>query len=89
MQTGGTLHECRLGLKAAGAKNISASVVHAVFPNRSFLEFAEGGSREGFQTFYVTDSVPEVANVLAELKPFRVLSIAASIKKEFESTYFS
>jgi hypothetical protein len=34
-----------------------------------------------FSTFYVTDSCPEVAKVLKDKAPFKVLSLGASIAK--------
>lgn len=56
VQTGGTLHECRVALLNHGAINISASVAHAVFPNACYTRFMKGGDREGFDTFYISDS---------------------------------
>lgn len=35
-QTGGTLYECGVALKALGAASVSVFVAHAVFPNDSW-----------------------------------------------------
>ena len=35
-QTGGTLYECGVALKALGASSVSVFVAHAVFPNESW-----------------------------------------------------
>jgi adenine phosphoribosyltransferase len=66
VQTGGTLYECMLALKADGFVNVSAYVTHAVFPKKCYKDFLPGGSKSGFYRFYVTDSIPEVAYELPQ-----------------------
>ena len=78
VQSGATLYETYLALNKVGAKKVSAYVTHAVFPNEGHLRFIEGGDRQGFETFFVTDTVPEVTSKLI-MKPFKVLSIANDI----------
>lgn len=82
VQTGGTLHECRLALQTEGFERISAYVTHAVFPNEGHLRFAKGGDREGFHRFYTTDTVPETASKLGNLEPFCVLGIGSNVATE-------
>eukprot|EP00551_Chaetoceros_affinis_P009570 CAMPEP_0203675616 /NCGR_PEP_ID=MMETSP0090-20130426/21452_1 /ASSEMBLY_ACC=CAM_ASM_001088 /TAXON_ID=426623 /ORGANISM="Chaetoceros affinis, Strain CCMP159" /LENGTH=366 /DNA_ID=CAMNT_0050541887 /DNA_START=17 /DNA_END=1117 /DNA_ORIENTATION=+ len=64
VQSGGTLYECALSLKAKGAKSVSAYVTHAVFPNESWRRFVKGGDRACFEKFWVTDSIPSTINAL-------------------------
>jgi adenine phosphoribosyltransferase len=75
VQSGGTLDECRRALVELGAKKISAFVVHPVFPNEGYKKFTAGGEREGFENFFVTNTIPEVASKLKNLKPFTVLDL--------------
>jgi len=75
VQSGGTLDECRKALLQLGAKRVSASVTHAVFPNDGWKHFLPGGSREGFHRFFVTNTIPEVANQLEGKDPFVVLRV--------------
>ena len=78
VQTGGTLFECLLTLREDGFTQISAYVTHPIFPNDSYIDFLEGGSKSGFHRFYVTDSVPEVAyNLPSPL--FQVISLVPDI----------
>lgn len=80
VQSGGTLHECRVALQGEGAKSVSAYVTHAVFPNDSHLRFTTvGGDRSGFRHIYVTDTNPVVATKLRALEPFCVLSIVPAL----------
>lgn len=87
VQSGGTLHECRVALSEQGFKRISAYVTHAVFPNDCYKRFLKGGDREGFETFYISDSIPEVVSKLEGLHPFKVLSIAGVINTILMNKY--
>ena len=62
VQTGGTLYECGLALKAAGAKSVNAFVAHGVFPNESWKRFMKSGDRGCFDRFYLTNSIPTVTH---------------------------
>ena len=73
--SGGTLLECRRCLSAAGAREVSAYVTHAVFPREAWRKFTAAG----FQRFWVTDSVPGQAKALAGQPPFEVLSLDETI----------
>jgi ribose-phosphate pyrophosphokinase len=64
VQTGGTLYETGKVLKEAGAASVNAFVSHAVFPNQSWKRFNKGGDRACFDTFWVTNSVPTVTDLL-------------------------
>jgi ribose-phosphate pyrophosphokinase len=75
VMSGGTLLECRRVLRENGARKISAYVTHAVFPKDSWRNF----TRAGFDSFWVTDSVPRQAARLAGQPPFKVLSLARNI----------
>jgi len=80
VKTGGTLIECKNALLVHGAQKVSAYVTHAVFPQDSWTKFCQDAPDQ-FSVFYVTDSCPEVANVLKDKKPFKVLPISTSIAK--------
>lgn len=86
VQTGGTLNECRLALQKQGAKKVSAYCTHAVFPNKGYEKFMKGGDYEGFDTFYLTDTCPEVSSIIEDKAPFKILSIKdillADLKKQ-------
>ncbi|CAM9823544.1 unnamed protein product, partial [Sphacelaria rigidula] len=41
VQTGGTLYECGVALKAAGANAVQAFVAHGVFPKEAWKRFAK------------------------------------------------
>lgn len=78
VQTGGTLVHARNALFDKGAKEVSAFVTHAIFPNESWRVFTEKPfeSKERlFTHFFVTDTYP-TAQVLKDKKPFTVLSFA-------------
>jgi phosphoribosylpyrophosphate synthetase len=83
--SGGTLHECRLALVEAGAQRVDAFVTHALFDNNSHVQFFKDNARAGFTRFYVTDTVPRVANKLRNQAPFEVLSIMGSLMKRMPS----
>lgn len=74
VQSGGTLHECRLALQNNGFKKVSCFVTHAVFPNECFTDFMENGTKHGFEHFYVTNTNPIVTQKLNK-PPFNVLKI--------------
>jgi len=76
VKTGGTLIECKTVLRANGAAKVSAYVTHPVFPQESWKRFAKEGPDE-FQIFYITNTLPVMASLLAKTKPFKVLSIAS------------
>ena len=73
--SGGTLLECRRALRESGARAVSAYVTHAVFPQDAWRNFTQAG----FERFWVTDSVPGQAAVLAGQPPFEVLSLDTTI----------
>jgi phosphoribosylpyrophosphate synthetase len=78
VKSGGTLIECGLLLKAAGAKKISAYVTHGVFPADSWKKFVIGdvaNQKIDFYRFWITDSIPTIAKQVQDKEPFRVLSI--------------
>jgi len=87
VQTGGTLHECRLALQQVGAKAVSAYVTHSVFPNKGYMKFMNGGSYYGFHKFYTTNTITEISNQLQNQHPFVVLPIqdllVGDIRKEW------
>jgi ribose-phosphate pyrophosphokinase len=82
VQSGGTLFECRNALLEFGAKKVSAYVTHPVFPNQGWKRFAKGGDREGFEHFFVTNTIPDVAIQLENVAPFHVLHIEEHLSKE-------
>lgn len=80
VKSGGTLMECAAALVKRGAAKVSCYCTHAVFPNQSydkFLHKSEPAIR--FEKFWISDSIPTVADVLRDQAPFEVLSIAPLI----------
>jgi len=87
VQTGGTLNECRLALQQHGAKRVSAYVTHSVFPNEGYLKFMENGAYHGFHTFYITNTIPEVADKLENRPPFVVLRVQELLVEEIKKQW--
>jgi phosphoribosylpyrophosphate synthetase len=79
IQTGGTLYECAVALKKAGAQSVSGFVVHAVFPNGSFTRFLRGGDRAVFARFWLSSSNPAVCAQIPSGDVFEVLDLAPRI----------
>ena len=78
VQTGGTLFECAKLMRQHGFVIVDAFVTHAIFPHQSFLEFLPGRSKACIDCFYVTNSIPEVANDLPG-NTFQVISLVPSL----------
>jgi len=76
VQTGGTLFSCKEVLLEAGALSVDCYVTHPVFPNNCWTEFLEGGKKSGFGTFWITDTIPTIANEIDGKGPFIKLCIA-------------
>jgi len=74
-QTGGTLIACRDALMAKGAKKVSAYCTHAIFPSESWKKFTD---KEIFESFWITNSCPSMAERLHDKKPFKVIDISAN-----------
>ncbi|KAL9271258.1 Ribose-phosphate pyrophosphokinase 4-like protein [Drosera capensis] len=68
-------------LNAIGAKEVSAYVTHAVFPNRSWERFIHrnDGSENPFSHFWFTDSCPVTVKAIENIALFKVLSLVRSI----------
>jgi len=77
VQSGGTLLECAICLKALGAARVSCFVTHAIFPGDAWKKFmhTEGGANI-IDKIWITDTVPQIAEAVAKVEPFEVLSIA-------------
>lgn len=75
---GGTLIECKNVLLKEGVSKVSAFCTHAVFPLESWKKFTEE-KPDQFANFYTTDSCPEMASILKDKKPFKVLPLARNI----------
>jgi len=83
VQSGGTLEECRKALQTMGAKQISAYVTHAVFPNKNYKKFFN----RNFHKFYVTNSIPEISDELEGKDPFEVIKLDELIKNTLMTSY--
>lgn len=84
--SGETLGKCAKALKEKyGAEKVGCFFTHAVFPERAYKRFCQGGSDEGlFDDIFTTDSVPSVAaNLDAVGAPFVVLSCAPALVRDF------
>ena len=75
VQSGGTLYECAVALKAAGAAGVSAFVAHGVFPNSCWENFLDGGSKAVFEKFWVTNSIPTTTDNIPEGGCFEVIDL--------------
>eukprot|EP00605_Chrysophyceae_sp_TOSAG23-4_P002307 GSChrysophyteH1.ASY1.ANO1.2553.1 assembled CDS len=89
VQTGGTLYECAVALKSAGATEVSAFVAHAVFPKQSWKRFCTKslGDRAAFKNFYVTNSIPVVTNELPEDSCFEVFDLCPLIRRDLDDIH--
>jgi non-canonical (house-cleaning) NTP pyrophosphatase len=79
-QSGGTLLTCAVALKALGFKEVHAYVTHAVFPNETWRKF--NAFNCPITKFYVTNTNPEVSDVLARHTRFEVLEVEKLLVKE-------
>jgi phosphoribosylpyrophosphate synthetase len=84
VQTGGTLFECGLALKAAGALGVNAFVAHGVFPKESWRRFMRNGDRGCFDRFYLTDSIPTVTDVMPKDDCFVILDLKEKIVEDLD-----
>ena len=84
VQTGGTLFECGVALKNAGAISVSAYVAHGVFPKESWKRFMKAGDRGCFDKFYLTNSIPTVTDALPTDDVFEVLDLKAKIVEDLD-----
>jgi ribose-phosphate pyrophosphokinase len=85
VQTGGTLYECGLALKEAGATEVNCFVAHGVFPNESWKRFTKNGDRGCFSKFFLTNSVPTITSCLPSDDIFEVLDLAQKIIDDLDN----
>eukprot|EP00756_Hemistasia_phaeocysticola_P009357 Hpha_TRINITY_DN14869_c1_g2::TRINITY_DN14869_c1_g2_i1::g.169546::m.169546 len=79
VQSGGTMLGCKDLLFESGAAKVTGFVTHGVFPRDSWKRFSREGTPEGsrpFTHFLITDSIPNTANKVRGVEPFRVLCLA-------------
>ncbi len=84
VHTGGTLIECASALRRAAVNDdpeIRAFVTHAIFENDAHVRFSDSRGTTGISRFYVTNTIPEVAQKLRSTTGsiFTVLNIAPVI----------
>eukprot|EP00752_Nemacystus_decipiens_P018353 g16464.t1 len=84
VQTGGTLYECGVALKAGGASSVQAFVAHGVFPKEAWKRFAKGGDRCVFDRFLVTNSIPTTTDKLPRGDVYAVLDLVSRIKEDLD-----
>jgi phosphoribosylpyrophosphate synthetase len=84
VQSGGTLYECAVALKAHGAKSVSAFVAHAVFPNHCWSDFLYNNKKGIFEKFWITNSQPTVTSKLPENDVFEVLDLTPQILADLD-----
>jgi phosphoribosylpyrophosphate synthetase len=82
VQSGGTLYQCALALKQAGARKVSAYCTHAVFPKGSWKRFAKGGDMAVFEKFYVSNSRIGTTKSLPTDDCFEVLDLLPQILED-------
>jgi len=85
VQTGGTLFECGLALKAAGAIEVNAFVAHGVFPNNSWKRFMKAGDRNCFEKFFLTDSIPSITDALPKDDVYEILELKDKIVNDLDA----
>ena len=85
VQTGGTLYECGVALKNAGALEVNAFVAHGVFPKKSWTRFLKAGDRGCFNKFYLTNSIPTVTKTIPVDDVFVVLDLAQKIVDDLDA----
>lgn len=85
VQTGGTLYECGVALKAAGANTVSAYVAHAVFPNKCWMDFLNNNTKAIFEKFWITNSQPTIINQLPNDNVFEILDITTQILGDLDA----
>lgn len=79
VQSGNTLYECGKALKELGANTCCSFVVHAVFPGESWKKFLKGNERAVFETFWVTNSIPTITNLIPNNDVFQILDITDKV----------
>lgn len=84
VQTGGTLYECGVALKNAGATSVSAFCAHGVFPNESWRRFLKSGDRNCFEKFYLTNSIPTVTDILPKDDVYVILDLTRKIVEDLD-----
>lgn len=85
VQTGGTLFECAVIMRNMGATGVSAFVAHGVFPGECWRQFCRGGSRNVFDKFYLTNSIPSRSRELPIDDCFEVLDLMPLLVKDLDS----
>ena len=85
VQTGGTLYECGVALRNAGARSVKAFVAHAVFPKESWKRFLQSGDRNCFDQFYVTNSIPSVVKQLPTDDVFEVFDLSEKVVEDIDA----
>jgi ribose-phosphate pyrophosphokinase len=76
VQSGGTLIQCALALKQAGASKVSAYCTHGIFPRDSWKQFVDS---DLFEHFWLTNTNPVITDKLVGVKPFEIISIAPRV----------
>lgn len=84
VQTGGTLYECGVALKNAGALEVNAFVTHGVFPKESWKRFQRSGDRGCFNKFFLTNSIPTTTNNLPKDDVYEILDISNKIVQDLD-----
>eukprot|EP00981_Chlorochromonas_danica_P002548 scaffold487_cov178-Ochromonas_danica.AAC.36 len=84
VQTGGTLYECGVALRSAGALSVNAFVAHGVFPQESWKRFMRQGDRNCFEKFFLTNSIPTITDILPTDDVFEVLPLQDQIVEDLD-----
>lgn len=84
VQTGGTLYECGIALKKAGAKGVNAFVAHGVFPSQSWKRFLKEGDRGCFEKFFLTNSIPTITDILPKDNVYEILDLKNKIIEDLD-----
>lgn len=77
INTGGTLIECGKVMMENGALSVSALATHGVFPEESWKKFSSGL----FTNVWITDSIPTTSEIVKNIEPFRIISIAPMVNE--------
>jgi phosphoribosylpyrophosphate synthetase len=82
VQSGGTLFECAKRLLDDGALQVSAFVVHAIFPNKAWKKFVRGGERAVWERFWVTNSNPHITSEMPANDVFTIIPLMQQVLKD-------
>ena len=68
-----------------GVQKVSLLATHARLPELAWKDFLPGGGRSGWESIFVSDSIPQVTNVLKYHKTFKVIELGSDLAELLKS----